>query len=350
MPKPNQQQIADLLGLSRTTVSRCFTHNSRINPETRARVFECAAKLGYRYHPQRTIMGEEVRIRKDRVAVLIGSPDPAAKDTAAAKAIIGGLSKQVNAEGLSLEVHYVDPATFQPKPRSRRIVGDASWSDWLGIIMLYPFDQAAISNLKLRRPLISLLEDYEDDDVDYIDTDHGRGISRLMDHLQGLGHRRIGFLSWKYSIPVHWAERRFGAYVESLFRHNLEFDPSIVLNIRRDQHIHSSELPDLVIRSMEKGVTAWVCAADHQAVELIKALQKRGIDIPRDLSITGFDGIPVPEGLPALTSIRMPFDEIGRSAVATLLRRTQQPTAERRQVMISGQLIKGQTTAQPAKD
>jgi LacI family transcriptional regulator len=348
MPKPNQQQIADLLKLSRTTVSRCFTHNSRINPETRAKVFECAAKIGYKYAPQRTIMGEEVKARHDRIAVLIGSPDPAAKDTAAAKAILGGLSQQVAAEGLSMEVHYVDPATFYPDARKRRLFGDVEWSKLLGLIMLYPFAQEAVSKLKIRRPLISLLEDYEDDDVDSIDTDHGRGISRLMDHLVGLGHRRIGFLSWKYTIPVHWAERRFGAYVESLYRHNLDFDPALVLNIRRDQHIPSEELPDRVIRLMNKGVRAWACAADHQAVELIKGLQAKGIRIPQDVSITGYDGIPVPKGIPQLTSIQMPFEEIGRSAIATLLRRAKQPTAERRQVMIGGKLIEGRTTSVPA--
>jgi LacI family transcriptional regulator len=348
MPKPNQQQIADMLNLSRTTVSRCFTHNSRINPETRARVFECAAQIGYSYTPQRTIMGEEVKARHDRVAVLIGSPDPAAKDTAAAKAILGGLSQQIAAEGLSMEVHYMDPATFQPDEGKRRLSGNVEWSNLLGLVMMYPFDQAAISKLKIRRPIISLLEDYEDDDVDSIDTDHGRGISRLVDHLHALGHRRIGFLSWKYTIPVHWAERRFGAYVESLYRHNIDFDAELVLNIRRDQHIPTSELPDRVVALLEKGVTAWVCAADHQAVELMKGLKERGVKVPQDVSITGYDGIPVPAGLPKLTSIKMPFEEIGKSAIVTLLRRTKQPTADRRKVMISGKLLEGQSTAAPA--
>jgi LacI family transcriptional regulator len=248
-----------------------------------------------------------------------------------------------------MEVHYVDPATFQPEARKRRLVGDLEWSNLLGLVMMYPFAQEAITKLKVRRPLISLLEDYEHDDVDSIDTDHGRGISRLMDYLHGLGHRRIGFLSWKYTIPVHWAERRFGAYVESLYRHNLDFDPDLVLNIRRDQRIPSGELPDRVIDFLDKGVRAWVCAADHQAVELIKGLQARGIKVPGDVSITGYDGIPVPRGIPRLTSIQMPFEEIGRSAVATLLRRTKQPTAERRKVMISGKLIEGKSTASPAR-
>lgn len=349
MPKPSQQQIADMLKLSRTTVSRCFTHNSRINPETRARVFECAAKIGYSYTPQRTIMGEVVKPRHDRIAVLIGSPDPAAKDTAAAKAILGGLSQQIAAEGLSMEVHYMDPATFQPDEGKRRLSGDIEWSELLGLVMMYPFDQAAVSKLKIRRPLISLLEDYEDDDVDSIDSDHGRGISRLVDHLVGLGHGRVGFLSWKYTIPVHWAERRFGAYVESLYRHNLDFVDERVLNIRRDQHIPASELPDRVIALMENGVRAWVCAADHQAVELMKGLQARGIRVPEDISITGYDGIPVPRGLPKLTSIKMPFEEIGKSAIVTLLRRTQQPTADRRKVMISGKLLEGRSTAAPSR-
>jgi LacI family transcriptional regulator len=54
MEKVNQQTLADRLGLSRATVSRCFTNHRAINPSTRARVFDLAAELGYRYMELRT--------------------------------------------------------------------------------------------------------------------------------------------------------------------------------------------------------------------------------------------------------------------------------------------------------
>lgn len=346
MAKINQQLIADRLNLSRTTVSRCFTHNPRINPETRAKVFECAAQLGYKYHAPR---GTEAINDKDtdRIVVLLGAPSPQEGENRTAEALLKGISQQVAADGLSMEVHYVDPATFHPKPRSRRILDGISTKDWRGLIMIYPFDETAVDNLMRKFPMISLLENYDNEEVDCIDTDHVRGISQLIDHLIGLGHQKIGYLSWKYRVPAHWVERRFGAYVESLYRHDLDLDPSLVLNVKRHQHIHESKLPDMVIEHLKRGVHAWVCAADHQAIELIKGLQERGIRVPEDISITGYDGIPVPDGIPSLTSVQMAFTEIGQSSIVSLQRRMLQPNTGRRNVHVSGKLVIGKSTAPP---
>jgi LacI family transcriptional regulator len=104
---------------------------------------------------------------------------------------------------------------------------------------------------------------------------------------------------------------------------------------------------DAVAGMIEDGVTAVVCAADHQAYHLVAALKKRGIRVPKDVSVTGFDGEPPPKGLPQLTTIRTPFREIGVSSVVSLLRRVKQPSSARRHILVSGQTVIGDTTGKP---
>ena len=196
-------------------------------------------------------------------------------------------------------------------------------------------------------PTVSVLEDYDNCEVDCINTDQIRGISRLMQHLADLGHRRIGFLSWKYPVHTPWVERRLGAYIENLYRLGLELDKDIILNLRKEEMIPLDELAKRAADLTKSGVSAWICAADHQAYHLLERFQSFGINVPQDCSITGFDGITPPNGLPQLTTIGIPFRDIGISAVSSLLRKIDHPNTSRRNVQVSGEVIIGQTSAPP---
>jgi DNA-binding LacI/PurR family transcriptional regulator len=96
-------------------------------------------------------------------------------------------------------------------------------------------------------------------------------------------------------------------------------------------------------------VTAWVCAADHQAYQLIADLQARGLRVPDDCSVTGFDGNVPPPGLPALTTLRVTNEDIGASAVARLVSRLLHPTSPRRKILVETAFVPGVTTAAPPR-
>jgi DNA-binding LacI/PurR family transcriptional regulator len=104
-----------------------------------------------------------------------------------------------------------------------------------------------------------------------------------------------------------------------------------------------------VARLVREGVTGWVCAADHQAYRLVRDLRELGLRVPKDCSVTGYDGDPVPDGLPQLTTIKMPFRDIGVSSVVSLLRKIDHPTAPRRHILVSGREIYGESTGPAPK-
>ena len=125
-----------------------------------------------------------------------------------------------------------------------------------------------MGHLAAKFPTICALDDYEHIEVDCVDVDQTRGIIGMVDHLAGLGHRELTFVSWKYAVPTTWVERRFGAFVEALYRHHLPFREDRVINVHRDGQIEPDAVVEEVIRLIKGGVTGIVCAADHQAYHL----------------------------------------------------------------------------------
>lgn len=334
------------MNLSRTTVSRCFTNHPKINPETRARVFELAAELGYSYSPPRNQAGDGNR-SKETVAVLVGEPSNAKERVDTARDILSGISERLASEKLTLKVFYQDPAAFKLPVRARRIVPGLNNADVLGFILLYPFREDSVANLITKFPTICALDDYEDVEVDCVDIDQTRGIARMIRHLVDLGHRELGFVSWKYTVPTPWVERRFGSFVEHLYRYHLPFREDRVVNVSRDGQIEPDAVVEEVKRMIGEGVTGIICAADHQAYPLVSALRASGIRVPEEVSVTGFDGVEPPDGEPQLTTVRMPFRDIGISSVVSLLRRVSHPAAPRRHILVCGRSIFGATTAPP---
>lgn len=339
----NQKEIAERLNLSRTTVSRCFTNHPKINPHTRARVFELAAELGYAYSPPRNQTGDRPRV-KDTVAVLVGEPANATVRVDTAREILAGISERLATEKLALKVHYEDPAEFDIAPRARRIIPGLSNSEVLGYILMFPFREQTVANLIPKFPTICALDDYEDLEVDCVDVDQARGISRMVKHLYELGHRELAFVSWRYKVPTPWVEKRFGAFVENLTRLDLPYRPDRIVNVSRRGQIGPEAVSRRVLKMVHDGVTAIVCAADHQAYPLVSALRASGIRVPEDVSVTGFDGVVPPNGEEQLTTVRTPFRDIGISSVVSLLRRVSNSSAPRRHILVCGRSIEGKST------
>ncbi|RKX32978.1 MAG: hypothetical protein DRP71_11260 [Verrucomicrobia bacterium] len=343
--KINQDEIARRLGISRTTVSRSFSNHPAINPETRARVLAVAEELGYRYSVPRSGRIRE-RLRGNTIGVLIGEPRSEYEMAHTFQSVLKGISERATTDRVSLDLSYVDSTRLDVKSRRSVILQRIRSGHWSGMILVYPFPDDCIRTLAGIRSAVSIIDDYLDCGVDCIDTDQANGIFSLIRHLRTLGHERIGFLAWHYHTETPWVHRRFGAYVESLLRLDLEYDPGWVINVRRSQRVDVSDLAELVVERIRRdGVRAWVCAADHQAFTLITDLEKRGIRVPEDCSVTGFDGIEGPVGLPRLTTVRVPYEEMGISAVIRLLGRIQDPSAPRRHNLVAGRMIVGQTTA-----
>ena len=338
MARINQQELAKLLNLSQTTISRSLANHPAINAETKALVLETAAKMGYSQKIKRsspmTLEGQQ-----SILGVLISMPKQHSGPSETFQEVLRGIADKSSFHDSILDVVYHDPAQNNKAQLIRRIKS----ARWKGVILIYPIDHSLAHEIAHQAACVSIVENYRHDLIDSVDVDQTDGIISLINRLHQKGHRRIAFVSWVYSVATPWVMHRFGSYVEGLYQNNIEFDPSLAINIRPDERFEPSECSEKVCQMVKDGVTAVICPADHQAYHLMQDLERMGIRVPDDVSLTGFDGVPPPIQVKQLATVKVPYEELGRSAVHQLLRRMEQPTAPRRHILVDGDILEGST-------
>ncbi|NQW99981.1 LacI family DNA-binding transcriptional regulator [bacterium] len=341
----NQQQIAERLNISRATVSRCFTNHPGINPVTRARVFQLAAEIGYVHLQMRKPRAGRHEATQKIFGVLICSAEEEYNRTDyqnPSEQILAGVTDCAHLNGADIEVHLIDPkACTLDHPAFQQI--EKLCSRWDGLLLVYPFPNPVLDHLAPKVPLVSLVEQFDHTGIDCVDVDHYKGISAAVEHLVDCGHRRIGFFTRHYEVEASWSFRRWAAFMEAMVRLRLPVRVEDIVNVFPSREGDDESSIEYAAERTRDGVTAWVCAADHQAFDLVRGLNQRGLDVPGAVSVTGFDGIETPKGGPELSTIVVPFREIGTTGTKRLIERTQKRFGSAQHVLIDCRLKIGTT-------
>jgi len=145
-----------------------------------------------------------------------------------------------------------------------------------------------------------------------VHVDDVLGARIAVEHLVELGHRRIGFMHHFSGEWHHMTVKRERGYVEALRAHGLEPLPTY------DRYMDISEHVDAYL-AMKPRPTALVMYSDAMAILACNALVKRGLIVPRDISVVGHEGIVLHEyGFCKLTTVTSPVEQLGRAAVQML--------------------------------
>ncbi len=351
-PAVNQQYIATELGLSRATVSRCFTNHPGISPETRAKVFELASRMGYSHLENAKPRAHTSRLKQLMVGTLICVDLPSFEGTLydnPGQLLLTGVTEYFRTVDTALDLHYVHSVGDDLTNASYQEIATARRRKWKGVLLIYPFPKPAVDQLMAAYPVVSLVEQYGTAALNCVDVDHHRGVSRLVDALHEAGHRRIGFFTWKYAVQASWALRRYGAFLEKLATLGLrpQLDDCVLAEGVDDDSLERAR--EQVLRLTREGVTAWICAADHQAYDLVAWLEKRGVRVPRDVSITGFDGLARPPGAPALSTVEIPYRQIGIIGAKRLSDMVRKRFDAPQHILLDCTLRPGETIAPPPR-
>ena len=350
MPQVNQQYIADQLQISRATVSRCFTNHPGINPVTRAKVFQLASQLGYPYMEIRAPRKSRSAVQKTLGVLICSNVEEYFRSDyqSPGDEIQAGISEYAQLHNLKIDLRYVDPTDKTLACPSYAQIEPLRNRDWDGVLLIYPFPREVIDGIGLRFPMVSLVEQYGSAQFNCIDVDHYKGIAMIVNEMVSLGHQQIGFYTKAYEVEPGWSFRRFGAYVEKMTRLRQPLVTENIVNVYPNCFETLAESYDHVAKRISDGVTGWVCAADHQAYDLMAALKKRGVKVPRDASVTGFDGIQKPAGALQLTTAVVPFREIGFSGTKRLLDMINRRFGSPQHILIGCQIRAGETLSAPA--
>lgn len=346
--KPVISELAQAAGVSPTTVSHVFNKPERVAAATRERVLKAAAELGYT-GPDPTAR-QLRRGRADAVGVLYTDELGFAFEDPATASILGGLSRVCGARSLSLLLVPLGPSSSGVRPA-------ALASAAVDGFVVYSVPRGAPGlDLALSRALPTVVIDSPQDvpSASFVGIDD-RGATRLLtEHLLRLGHRRLGIISSRLgttpyngpSGPDRWADAPYVIIAERIRGvHDALGDAAQVpLEERFDNTAESGAqaLHDLLERHPD--LTAVCCLTDVLALGALTAAAQRGLAVPGDLTITGWDDLPEARRA-GLTTISQPLAGKGAAAGELLLEVTS-GSSPRRLILPTGVEVR-RTSAPP---
>ena len=182
--------------------------------------------------------------------------------------------------------------------------------------------------------------------MSHVAIDYGNGIRQAVDHVVRLGHRHIAFISGP--LDLHSARTRRQAFLDGLRHHGLAPDRKM---IREGMHTaEGGERAMAALLRLTKPPTAVVCSNDWTAIGALHAVHAAGLAVPSDVSIVGFDDIPLARYTnPALTTVQMTASDVGVTAFNALFRLIGEEAVEGDVYQIPTKLVVRESTGRPKR-
>jgi DNA-binding LacI/PurR family transcriptional regulator len=302
---PTMRDIAAATGVSQSTVSRVLSGAPTavpIAPQTRERVLEAAKTLGYRPNPQ-------ARALRGMQTMLLGVIVRDITDPFFAGAI-ESVSIEASRRGYNVVLGHAHGRADEAI--TLWAVLEARHCDAILLLGDLRDRPGLIEDLQgTHEPVVALWHGSDITGIPTVNVDNRIGMTAVLEHLYALGHRRIAFAGRRKLGDIR---EREDAYVAFLERNGITARDEHLQHVDNDFQGGVEVLDRLV--DLPEPPTAIVASTDVIAIGILHAAQRRGLRIPRDLSVTGFDDIPVAAvSVPALTTVRMPTREMVESAV-----------------------------------
>ncbi len=304
------EDIARLAGVSRGTVSRVLNHRPDVDRETRARVLRVIDEQGY--VPSLTAAG--LAGGRNR---LIGMVVPVFTWSILGE-LIRGITEILNRTPYELVLY-----TFNDEDvtRDRRDVVNRLLATQLtaGLLAVYPGELSAqLTHLYQQGVPVVILDDQREQVTPWVRADDEAGAYSAVAHLIDLGHRRIAHIKGPDEYLV--SHDRLRGYLRALRESGITPDNALIVDgdfLPQSGYLGAQRLFDL---APEQRPTAIFASADQAAYGVMRAAEERGLAVPEDIAVVGFDDdAPSAHVLPPLTTVRQPSYEMGQEAVKLLL-------------------------------
>ncbi|HEY3596512.1 MAG TPA: LacI family DNA-binding transcriptional regulator [Paraburkholderia sp.] len=331
---PTLEHVAKLAGVSQMTASRALNGRPGVSRETRDEVLRIASDIGY-------VVNRTARKLSGGRNGIIGIITPTL-DTQFASELILGAGRAARGAGLEMLVYTVFD---EDRDTHHDVLGlIQQFSD--GILAILPRESLYLEALTTAKvPVVVVDQRGTLTGLPSVSVDNYGGARLAVEHLAELGHKRIAFLAGDESIEGVRDRQR--GYHDTLARLGLPREASLVAAGDLSQMMAFDVTFDLL--NLAEPPTAIFTANDQSAFGVIAAIREAGLRVPDDISVIGFDDIPMAEQFhPALTTIRQPFQQMARSAVNTLLAQIAGIDAASQRITLPAELVVRDSTG-PAR-
>jgi LacI family transcriptional regulator len=317
------EDVARLSGVSITTVSRVINKAPSVKEKNRIKVLDAVKQLKF----QPSVFAQRLATGRSNVVTLIIPRYEGVFYSFYALELIRGIGTLCEALKLDLLLHLTDAHT----PLNLRSVGGAIFADIIG--NRRQLEYALESGV----PCVVINNYIEDLKVSCIAIDNAGGAEAAVNYLIGLGHKKIAHITG--DLLTQGAAQRLEGYMRALKKNNIGFRQERVF--KTDYSRGQARVAAENLLKMSEPVSAVFVASDSMALEVMAVARERGKDIPRDLSIVGFDDNPSGlYGPVALTTVRQPLIRMAEESVKELNRlMSDKKNAQAKKIFLPTELV-----------
>ena len=295
--------IAKKMGIAKSTVSKALNGAEDVSEATRRQVLETAVEMGYTRR-----RGSQPKLAVFITNMAYRQPEDFGHD------ILIGFRKMAEPAGFQVDVIPLQDDIARNTPYDEFMLRENYRGGlFLGLSLNHPWLRRDFAFCKTP----TVLYDNRvsgNPNVTYVGTDNQEGMALAVNYLKDLGHRKIGYLS--SSVEAYVYQQRYLGFFQALKKARLPNNEALCGTAYEDDALFGYHLPRLI---REEGCTAIVCSHDLLALAVMEQLREMDIRIPEDVSILGFDDIPLCRQVsPNLTTIRQNRTQIGKSAYCAL--------------------------------
>ena len=323
--------VARAAGVSVATVSKAINGRDGLAPATVRRVLDVVHELGYESSLVATSMR---RHRTHVIGVLVAEFEPFALQ------LLRGVSTALEETEYDILAYAGSVSRGEHRDWERRSLSRLGGTLIDGAILVTPTSAVPQSSV----PIVAVDPHTGPSESTTVSADSLAGARAATEHLISLGHRRIAHLRGR--VDLESAQLREQGYREALVAAGIPFDSSLIAD--GGYRGADSTAGAVALLDLPQRPTAIFAANDLSAIETVRVATARGLRVPHDLSVVGFDDIPdAAAHSPALTTIRQPLPEMGAAAVRMLLSMLDGGTAD--SVRMAAELVVRDSTARPVE-
>ena len=329
------KDIAKKVNRSITTVSRALNDYDDVSPKTKKLILETAKEMGYSPNTFAQRLQKQIT---ETIGLVIPTFSPRFSDPFFSE-LLAGIGNKSADLGFDLLVSTRSPGLDEIKTYKELI--DGHRVDGVIVVRTRKQDARIEYLLENKFPFVAFGRTNGEERFSYVDEDGYYGMQLIADHLAGLNHRIISCLTPDPMLA--FTQKRLNGLRDGLAKSGIHLQEKYIKNgdlTQKSGYELGSALLDLKERP-----SAIVACNDLMAFGAMSAAQERGLEVGKDISITGFDDIPMSEySHPTLTTVHQPVYQIGGMVCEMLIKIIRKEKEENQQVLLKPNLVIRQST------